>query len=293
MSDSKVNRRYRNICFTINNWTPEDKQLIIDNMNGAVKYCIMGFEMGEQLTPHIQGYMELKNQLRLDGIKKIMPRAHIEARRGTQKEAIDYCKKDGQFETFGEKKAQGARHDIQRAREIIDETNSMLKVTDEVNSYQACRFAELRLKYKQPKPRPDQKIIWKWGPTGVGKTYSAIKECGDDYWISNRNLQWWDGYDGHANVVIDDFRADFCTFHELLRIIDQTPYQVMVKGGSRGLCTKKIIITSPYPPELVYKDRTHEDIRQLLRRIHTVEHMTQRSDSEVGGNTNPSSESLA
>lgn len=292
MSDSKVNIRYRNVCFTINNPTDDDYKLIIDNINDGIKYCIMGWEQGENGTKHIQGYLELKSQLRMNSLKEFIPRAHIEARRGSQKQAIDYCKKDGDYEEHGCKKAQGARQDIKRAREIIDSTGSMLAVTDEINSYQACRFAELRRKYIQPQPRPDLEVTWIHGPTGVGKTTKAVEIAGgyDKLWMSDRNLQWWEGYDAHESVVIDDFRADFCTFHELLRIIDKTPYRAMVKGGSCPLKTKKIIITSPYPPELAYKDRTMEDTNQLLRRItHTI-HMTQKYDSEVGGNTNPSSE---
>ena len=51
--------------------------------------------------------------------------------------------------------------------------------------------------------------------------------------MSSRNLQWFDGYMGQKVVCFDDFRKDFCTFHELLRLLDRYPMDVPVK---RWIC---------------------------------------------------------
>ena len=111
-------------------------------------------------------------------------------------------------------------------------------------------------------------------------------------WESGRNLKWWEGYDAHPNVLIDDFRKDFCTFHELLRILDRYPYRIEVKGTSRQLLAKRIIITCPYHPEIIYD--TREDIGQLLRRITKIVYIgpekgndSKVDDSKVGGNNRP------
>lgn len=55
-------------------------------------------ELGEmQLNQpywHWQGYIEFKNgRKRLSAVKKVLPGYHLEPRRGTQQQAIDYCKK--------------------------------------------------------------------------------------------------------------------------------------------------------------------------------------------------------
>jgi len=46
----------------------------------------------------LQGYVHLSTQKTLSAMKKFIPRAHLEPRRGTIDEAVDYCKKDGDFE---------------------------------------------------------------------------------------------------------------------------------------------------------------------------------------------------
>ena len=69
-------------------------------------------------------------------------------------------------------------------------------------------------------------------------------------------------------MLIDDFRKDFCKFHVLLRILDRYEFRVEVKGSSRQLRAKKIAITCPFHPRLVYE--TREDVGQLIRRIDKV-----------------------
>jgi len=46
---------------------------------------------------------------------------HIEARKGNQKQAIDYCMKDGDYYIFGEKKHQGTRSDLEDVNLLINE----------------------------------------------------------------------------------------------------------------------------------------------------------------------------
>jgi len=157
----------------------------------------------------------------------------------------------------------------------------MKDIVNEVNSFQGIRFAETLLKYIEKPRNWEMEITWIWGPTGVGKTRKAFEESTNPY-ISMKNLKWWEGYDAHEDVIIDDFRADFCTFHELLRILDRYEYRIEVKGGSRQFVAKRIWITSCYPPDKVYQ--TREDIGQLLRRITKIVEM--RPEMEVGGNTN-------
>ena len=82
---------HRNWCFTLNNhfeictepetWKQNLKLLI------AVK------EVGEAGTPHLQGYLELITPRTLKWVKDRIPRAHLESRKGSKKQAIAYVMK--------------------------------------------------------------------------------------------------------------------------------------------------------------------------------------------------------
>jgi hypothetical protein len=82
--------------------------------------------------------------------------------------------------------------------------------------------------------------------------------------------KWWDGYEQQPAVIIDDYRRDFSTFAELLRLLDRYPHRVEKKGASIQFNSSTIIITTPKPPEETWAGRTEEDLAQLMRRITEV-----------------------
>jgi Putative viral replication protein len=93
-------------CFTINNPTAEDTTLL-DNVfagvpgNGVV-YIVYGREVGENGTPHLQGFVSFASRKRLGTVRRIIGlRGHYEPTRGTTAQAADYCKKDGDFVEAG------------------------------------------------------------------------------------------------------------------------------------------------------------------------------------------------
>lgn len=268
-------------CLTWNNYPENNWDKILENLNYS--YGIFGKEVGENGTKHIQGYVEFKSNRKLKRLKKeSSDQIHWETRKATAIQAAEYCKKDGDYIEVGEmsKPKQGAREDLSEVRRMVNEGKGMKDIVEVTESFQGIRFAETLLKYKEVKRTWKPEVKWIWGPTGVGKTRKAMEEAINPY-ISMKNLKWWEGYDAHEDVIIDDFRADFCTFHELLRILDRYEYRIEVKGGSRQLLAKRFWITSCHKPEDVYNVR--EDIGQLLRRIDEIIEM--RSEMEVGGNT--------
>jgi len=269
-------------CFTLNNYSDEEYNKLV---NFNCNYLIVGKEVGGCGTPHLQGYIEFKTNQRVTTLKKINERIHWERRKGNAQEASDYCKKDENYKEVGnisKVDESGKRSDIIAVREVVENGGGMKEVMEETNSYQAVRFAEKLLTYKEKKRNWEMEVIWLFGPTGCGKTKRAFEETNNP-WVSGKNLKWWEGYDAHEDVIIDDFRADFCTYHEFLRILDRYPFTVEVKGGSRQLLAKRIYITSCYPPDKVYN--TREDIGQLLRRITKI--IGIGIGIEVAGNTMP------
>ena len=65
------------------------------------KYLIYGREVGDEGTPHLQGYVQLKKITRLTGMKKLHPTAHWEVAKGTEEQNRTYCSKEGDFQEFG------------------------------------------------------------------------------------------------------------------------------------------------------------------------------------------------
>lgn len=266
--------RFRNWCFTLNNYTEEDESFIRHlEYNKQVKYLIVGKEKGEQGTPHLQGFIVYHNVKKFNEVKKFLgERYHIEQCQGSIEQNIAYCSKDDEYIELGERpKKKGARTDIEKVKEQIKNHVPIDEVINSATSYQSARHAELLFKY-QSQPKPQKRTIkWYYGPTGTGKTRQAIEESEDNYYITMNTLKWWDGYTGQKYIIVDDFRKDFCTFHELLRILDRYPYRVNIKGSSLWLqpTTEYIIITSAYHPKDVYN--TREDVEQLLRRIDKIE----------------------
>ena len=280
----------RNACFTINNYTEAEHDLMraIGEL-GQHRYLIVGIEKGESGTPHLQGYIALGKRMRLNTVRNLLGgRAHVESARGTPEENRAYCSKEKNFREWGALPKQGERTDIQKIKEDLDKGEPLVSVVKSAMNYQQLKYAETYHKYvsKPNWTREPPRVIWIYGPTGVGKTRMALDICKespdweDDTWISGNTLRWWQGYRGQTNVIIDEFRKDFCTFHELLRILDRYPFQVEYKGGSTWLQAKTIIITSCFKPEFVYERR--EDIGQLLRRITSIVPVCSGSR---GGNT--------
>lgn len=250
-------------CFTLNNPTAVEIKLFKDI---SCNYGIFGEEVGESGTPHLQATITFKNATRLGALKKICARAHWEPTKALEA-AENYCKKDGNFWII-DNRTQGSRTDIAGAISALKEGG--IKKVIEKNPVEFVKYhAGLEKLAFRLQPQRDFKpeVYWVWGPTGTGKT-RAVVQIEPDLWISGKNLQWWDGYENQEAVLLDDFRKDFCTFHELLRILDRYPYRVAVKGGFRELNSKRIYITSCYPPNEVY--HTREDVNQLLRRIDSV-----------------------
>jgi len=267
------NKKFRNFC-----WTDFicDNNFYIKMKEKNWKYFICGEEFcPETQKKHLQCFGVSKSPRTIKSlIKELAPR-HVEVCKGSPGENMDYCQKGGEWEEWGERpQRQGKRGDIDVVRECVKDGGNMRDVVEVASSYQSIRVAEKYFEYREKRRSWKPVVEWYFGGTGTGKTRSAVEKCveavGDDgYWISDSSLKWWQGYDGHTHIIFDDFRGDYCKFHELLRILDRYPYRIECKGGARQLLATHIYITSPFSPFDVYK-KNEEDVEQLIRRIDTI-----------------------
>lgn len=90
-------------CFTLNNPTDQDRQHVGSlGVNPLRKYMVVGRESGESGTPHLQGFVIFTKPVTRYRVSRLLPRAHLEVARGTSPQAADYCKKDGDYDEYGE-----------------------------------------------------------------------------------------------------------------------------------------------------------------------------------------------
>lgn len=295
----------RNAVFTLNNPTQED----IDGLRElgvSCKYLIAAHEVGASGTPHLQGYLELERQWRFNALKAKIPRAHIEPRKGTAKQADDYCRKGEQphdeWEAHGTAGSNygmnvniavvlgqlgtqkpGRRSDLEEVVASVLEGKSLRQIA-ESHPEQYIKFnkgiQDYRAKMTEPRSRETAKeVIVYFGPTGTGKTKTAVDQYPDAYMIGPEQGKWHDGYDQHKEVILEEFRAQF-TFGYLLRYLDRYPMQVEYKGGLTQFTADTIIITAPTHPALWYKPEATKDgkLDQLKRRITKIMQFTQIGD---------------
>lgn len=89
-------------CFTLNNYVAADETRLRD-LAGRCEYLVYGREVGESGTPHLQGFIVFNTNHRFTAAKAALgDRYHLELARGTSGQASLYCKKENDFEEFGQ-----------------------------------------------------------------------------------------------------------------------------------------------------------------------------------------------
>jgi len=105
---------------------------------------------------------------------------------------------------------------------------------------------------------------------------------GEDVYTKNTGTKWWDGYDGHEDVIIDDFRDSWWPLTYMLALLDRYEFLVENKGGHRQMRAKRIVVTSIFAPDTMYEN-TGECKIQLLRRVdHIIALVTDVTEVEEG-----------
>lgn len=238
-------------CFTINNWTDQD---LVTMKAVPSQYIVIGKEVGESGTPHLQGYITFKQNKRLTALKKLHSTAHWEIAKGTSQQAADYCKKDGDFEEIGDLPSQGKRTDLSAACAMVKEGKSMTEIADahpETFAKFSRGLRELKLVLDKPYTPAGLRGIWFYGAPGTGKSRQA-RESYPNAYLKSQN-KWWDGYAGERAVILDDL--DINALGHYLKIwADRYPCHGETKGGTVNLQHDVIVVTSNYSIEQLWPD---------------------------------------
>ena len=272
----------KSYCFTLNNYTEDEYQHIIRVAENESQYAIVGREVGESGTRHLQGYILFKRPFRFQTIKdRYLVRCHIEIAAGSADANRRYCSKDGEFREFGEfpHSAEGRSTRDQLARSFKDKMVAGRRGLDEFVDenpgawyFSGHNLLRNHLFLQRPKERPDICVKWIYGRPGQGKSRKAHEELPEAY-IKEPKTKWWNGYMLEESVIIDDYGPQCIDINHLLRWFDRYKCYVESKGGMLPLFASKFIVTSNFHPEEVFTCNlgvVHVQVPALLRRIELI-----------------------
>ena len=135
-------------CFTLNHYTDEEISSIVPILEEKCRVACCGYEVGDEGTPHVQGYVEFKTKCRPVGAVGL-PRIHWEKAKGNKEQNVRYCSKAGDvFLALG----------IPKQVKTIDEKDFYLwqkEMTDV---------------FKKPCAWNCRTMYWRYGPPEIGKT---------------------------------------------------------------------------------------------------------------------------
>ena len=250
-----------------------------------VTYMIFGKEVGEQGTPHLQGYIKFKKQKRFTAIRKLMPcliRAHLEVAYAAGGNNAIYCSKGNDFVEVGSRpviKGKEVSKDCRKTRDekgfeirkLFREGVSVEEIQDMFIGDMMWSGHTLKRNFREsvkPVIRPGIKVLWLYGEPGTGKSRIAHEVFPDGY-IKCAKTKWWNDYMLEDEVIIDDFADHSIDMNHMLRWFDRYKCIVETKGGSVALHATKFIITSNFKPEEIWKK---EDGKDSFGRVLYIDH---------------------
>jgi len=269
--------KVRHICFTINNYDGTE----IDKLRAwsQCTYAIVGHEVAPTTgTPHLQGYCEFKQQVLLSTLKtKVLQKISVQERKGTPKEASNYCRKEDPFASeWGTISEQGRRTDLDIVTEqIIGGARMKTIARAHPETYVKFHRGLRSLQATLIEPRDEiPTVTVLYGETGAGKSKLARETTPDRYVWGPEQEKWFDGYEGQKDVIFEEFRGQF-PFGHLLRLLDRYDCKVQYKGGLIEFVGTNIVITSPVHPREWYPNLSSDEgkMDQLLRRISKIVHV--------------------
>lgn len=217
---------------------------------------------------HWQVVVGFKRSVRPAAVKKVFGDCHHELTKGPA--ANEYCWKEdtkvaGTEFTIG--KLPMKRSCAKDWEDIWDNAKKgdlvAIPADIRVRSYKVLK--QIEKDHLKPIAMEREVIVY-WGEAGTGKSRKAWEEATFDAYPKDPCTKYWDGYEGHPNVVIDEFRGDINISH-ILRWFDRYPVNVECKFGAVTLRASKIWITSNVDPREWYPDLNNATKDALLRRL--------------------------
>lgn len=284
----------RSWVFTWNNY-PADSYDRLSAQRSLFHACFVGKEVGASGTPHLQGVLISKRPCRLSALVRLFPGVHFAPMRGTEQQAVDYTKKEGNPDRLDwDDRQQGSRTDLAAMAQLVA-ANPRVAVRTVASSmptafvkYHSGVTALARALLPVPPFFSKRYVKWFYGATGTGKSHTALLEAiaaagGDESNVFRwtvRNLKFPGNYNGEEYVVIDELRSvwEHFTFGGLLTLLDDYRCETELKGGQVFWAPNTVWVTTPLHPDDFITDEERrgnpQAIRQLRRRINEIREFT-------------------
>lgn len=283
---SKIQGKY--LHFTIQNWTEID---IPDSLPKQLSFLIMGKEIAPTTgTSHLQCYcIAASKDIRGTVIKKLFPNASNitkEYARGSISQSVTYCMKEDPNPTiFGVQppdQKPGKRSDLEQVYEQISSGATSKQIMQDdfptwARNYKAIEKA-IELSYEPKLYRPDLKVIYKYGETGLGKTYDTTQTEYPGCYVKpvGKGL-WFDNYEHEEVVLIDEFRGQW-PLSDVLQILDNLSPLVERKGSHVRLDANTLVLCSNDHPSTMYESHKEGSRKAFLRRLAIIHYYISRNN---------------
>lgn len=231
---------------------------------------------------HVQGYLEFKNPFGMQGVKDmfIPHQPHVEPARRSAAKNHAYCTDQAKRAlnapepyVFGDFSiTQGQRSDLAEAVDTM-RTGTLLELWDKhaksmVIYHRGLMMGQQHFSSLRVKRDWYTTITWIYGPTGVGKTRSAIRlydgqPCFHPP-MPNNGIIYYDSYKDEPWMHVDDYGGQYKYEYLVGTLINNVPVTVPCRGYEKQFLVKHLVITSERHPRSYYPDR---DISSLERRF--------------------------
>jgi DNA polymerase III delta prime subunit len=137
-----------------------------------------------------------------------------------------------------------------------------------------CRFKrglqdiELSLIMSRTEEFRNVEVILLTGPTGCGKTRTAI-ESSKDYYMTYGCGMWWDKYNQQKTLIIDQYNNDI-PIRELCSLLDGYQLRLNVRYSHTYANWNKVYITTLLKVDKIHEKAKPDDRKALFNRITTI-----------------------
>lgn len=244
-------------CFTLNNWNAQQYEAIKAYCMKDCKKFIIGKEIGEEGTPHLQGAFYFKGKKRMSTIKKSLgiKEIHLESMNGSWNDSMTYCSKDGNYE-----------YKDPEWEEPYDGSDLIEK--DQMYMWQL----ELLSEFEQ---KPDhRKVIWCWESEGnSGKTMFSKWLCYHKNGCIIQKGKYADIMNhafNHKNMslfIIDVPRSsgNSVSYNAIESIKGGIIFNSKYETGQKLIKPPHIVVFANYPPDTSQLSLDRWDVREILK----------------------------